>query len=346
MLKGCTKTLEDTWMQLAPVIELETATLEEKPQHTPRDVSSCTSELIESPDTSDFWATYKDHLELIDQPTLDLKSQEAQLSCYYKLEPPPLGDGKKRANDANGYYITTGPGTMQPLLDDIIARAEAQLDRLNETREQLLVIRQELEETILELNSTKTRLREALNTIVQKDAEIARLNSEIDSLNAEIARLKDNTAQLEDTVREKERQIAVLTEKLADRDLEIKNLKEHIRKLEIEMRKAGGGSRVGTSIVLVDGSKGEVIAIDNKWKFVILNLTDGFIDELTRESRVGLDLNTLDIQFDLMRPQAKGGEYVTRIRLREAKVAEGIGIADILVEWQQKPVEKGDLAIR
>ena len=347
MLKGRTQKLEDTLMKLAPVIELETATLEAKPEHTPRDISSCTSQIIADPDTSDFWITYKDHLELTDQDVMDLKSQEPQLACYYKLEPPPLGDGKKRAKDINKNYITTGDGTMQPLLDDIIARAEAQLDRMNETREQLLVIRQELETTITELNTTKVRLREALNTIVQKDAEIRRLNGVIDGLNREIEGLKGDIAELEDTVRERDHTITVLEEKLADRNLEIKQQAERIRLLMIKIRQGTDTAGEKTPVVLVDGVKGTVIAIDNKWKFVVLELSEEFKDEVTRESREGrIDLNKLNIPFDLFRPAAKGGEYVTRINLREAKINEGIGIADILIDWQQLPVLMDDEAIR
>lgn len=346
MLKGRTQKLEDTLIKLAPVIELQTASFEEgaRPTHAPRDIAPCTSELVENPQTSDFWNNYKDHLELPDQPVMDLKVKENELSLYYKLDPLT----GKRAKDINGYPITVGPGTMQPILDDMVERAAAQLDRLNETREQLLVIRQELETTIAELNTTKTRLREALNKIVQLEAEIARLNGVIDSLNAEIARLKDTIAQLEDTVREKDREIAVLTEKLADRDLEIKNLKEHIRKLEIEIRRITqpGSSGIDTAIVLKEGMKGKVVSVDNKWKFVILELSDEFIDELTRESRIGLDLTQLKLQFDLMRPQDKGGAYVSRIRLREAKVDGKIGIADILTDWQQLPISQGDEAFR
>lgn len=345
MLKGRTQKLEDTLIKLAPVIELETASLEEKPSHTPRDTSPCTSELISDPNTSGFWATYKDHLELPDQPVMDLKSKENELSLYYKLDPIT---GKRYKDPVSGYPVTTGPGTMQPLLDDIIARATAQLDRLNETREQLRVIREELEATITELNATKTRLREALNTIVQRDAEISRLNGVIDDLNNQIARLKDTIAQLEDTIREKDRQIAVLTEKLADRDLEIKNLKEHIRKLEIEIRRITqpGSSGIDTAIVLNQGVKGRVVSVDNTWKFVVLELTEEFIDELTRESRIGLDLTSLKLQFDLHRPNEKGGEYVTRVRLREANIDKKLGVADVLVNWQQLPILAGDEASR
>jgi prefoldin subunit 5 len=346
MLKGRTQKLEDTLIKLAPVIELETASFEEgeRPTHTPRDISPCTSEIIDAPDTSDFWATYKDHLELVDQPVMDFKSKENELTLFYKLDPVT----GKRAKDINGYNITTGDGTMQPLLDDIIDRAAAQLDRMNETREQLLVIRQELETTIDELNNTKTRLREALNKIVQLEAEISRLNGEIDSLNAEISRLKGTIAELEDTIREKDREIAVLTEKLADRDLEIKNLKEHIRKLEIEIRRITqpGSGGLDTAIVLKQGAKGKVVAVNNKWKFVIIELSDEFVDELTRESRIGLDLTQLKLPFDLQRPADKGSEYVTRVRLREANIDEKIGVADILVNWQQLPIMVGDEAYR
>lgn len=345
MLKGRTQKLEDTLIKLAPVIEIETATLEDKPSHIAKDIAACTSELLDNPEKSDFWNSYKDHLELPDQPVMDLKSKENELTLFYKLDPVT---GKRFKDPVSGYYVTQGPGTMQPLLDELIEKAENQLNRLNETRQQLLVIRQELEATITDLNSTKTRLREALNKIVQLDAEIGRLNSEIDKLNGEIATLNDRIAQLEDTIREKDREIGVLTEKLSDRDLEIKNLKEHIRKLEIEIRRVTqpGSGGVDTAIVLGDGVKGRVIAVDNKWKFVVVELSQEFIDELTKESRIGLDLTQLNLQFDLMRPAGQGRAYVCRIRLREARIDEKLGLGDILTEWQQIPIRIGDEAIR
>jgi hypothetical protein len=347
MLKGRTQKLEATLIKLAPVIELETASIEEgqEPTHIARDIATCTSELLDTPETSDFWATYKDHLELVDQDKMDLKSKENELTLYYRLNEL---DGSRWKDPVSGFPATIGPGTMQPLLDDIVARAAAQLDRMNETREQLLVLRQELEATIDDLNANKTRLREALNKIVQLEAEIVRLNGEIDGLNAEIGRLKEQIAQLEDTILEKDRDIAVLTEQLADRDLAIKGLKEHIRLLEIEMRRRDdpGGDKIKTAIVLKNGGKGKVIAVNNKWKFVIIELDEELASELTRRSRVGLDLLDLNLDFDLRRPSEKGGTYVSRITMREAHIDQNIGVCDVLVNWQQLPVLLGDEAYR
>lgn len=336
MLKGRTQKLEETLFRLSPVIEEKTAALDQKPDHVARDVDAVRAETVAAPKTSDFWTSYKDHLELTDQPKIDVKAKENELTLFYQLEDPIT---MKRARDPNGNYITKGPGTMQVILDDVVTKATEQLSRLEETRTQLTAIRKELEDCIAELNATKTQLRDRLVHIVSLEAEIARLKGEIETLKADIAAKAAQIAGLEETVREKDRQIATHLETISDRDLEIKNLKEYIRKLEVTL---GGGDV--ERIVLEPGAKGKVIGIDNQWKFVIFEPNATLIDELTRQSRIGMDLAKIDAQLDVFRPAEKGRKYITRIRLIQMKDENGkkVCTADILSNWQQNPIFLGD----
>lgn len=343
MLKGRTQKLETTLMQLAPLIEEKTADLETKPIHPKRDIANVTAEVLDNPDTSSFWDTYKDHLELTDQPTLNLKSKEVELTLFYRIDPVT----QKPDKDMNGNRITSGEGTMQAILDDLVKKAGNQLDRVNETRQQLQIVRKELEDTIEELNRMKADLRQSKRRIVELEAQVSRLNSELDAEKAETARLRAQVASLEETIRERDREITTHLETISDRDLEIKNLKLHIEKLNKALRGIAASGETTTSIVLEAGRKASVIGIDNSWKFVLLQLDDAFVEELSRESRIGLDFSDLRIELDLYRPEARGGQYVCRVMLRQVNDGEDgkkVGIADIMTNWSQLPILKDDEA--
>lgn len=343
LLKGRTQKLENTLFQLAPLIEVKTADMPDpRPEHPKRDTSPCTADTAIQVAFSEWWNNYKDNLELLDQPMMDLKKKENDLTLYYKINPI---DGKLM-KDVNGQYVTDGEGTMQFILTDFVKKTEDQLKRLNETREQLTAIRKELEDTVKELNDQKTKLRQALKTIVDRDATIEKLNGEIASLKAEIEKLKGEIATLNDTIREKDREIAVRDEKIADRDAQIVGLKLHIKALEIQIREIKGGAPP-TELALNPGEKGKIVAVNNEMKFVMLDIDDKFKDELTNQSRLGLvNLSDMNLLLDVKRPGDKGDAYVTRISVKQINTETKRAFGDILENWQQLPINAGDIVYK
>ena len=338
LLKGRTQKLEDTIIMLGTTLETEPAVIEVPPEHPARDVSPCTAELIETPEYSKYWNSYSNELELVAPETMDIGSQRATLMTYYLRDPIT---GEIQRDPTYGTPIVEGEGTMQEVLDDIIARAEAQYNRLNETRQQLIDVREEKIKTINDLNRRKQELRQALHKIVQLEAHIRELEAKIAALESKIRNLEARIAELEAEVAELKRTVQEREETIAERDAEIETLKKEIEKLK---GKEGPVERVWTSRIDSE-QKGPVVAVDNEWNFVVFKVTDKFIEEITSIMEK-LDENEPkpNIQFIVRRSRGGGpGSFVTKIRFKQLRKDEKLCVADILTNWLQQPVQAGDV---
>lgn len=232
---------------------------------------------------------------------------------------------------------------MQEILDDIREYAARQLTRLDDTREELRKLREEYIQTVRELNQRKQELRQDKNTIVQLNNRIAQLEQTIRDKDREIAQLRDEIRGLNDTIADRDRQILEMQELIAERDAEIEFLKGRIRQLEGERpatHELHGDIFVGK---IEPGVKGSVSTINAEWGFTVLDLTDEFMREIMGEL---LDGPVPRIDLYVRRPdKADGsvGEFVTKMRLRQIRTEEKLGVADILSNWQQLPVRTGDV---
>ena len=343
LLKGRTTKLEAALISLGATVEAEPGSLDRVPEYPARDLSPCTDELIDTPELSDFWDNYSNELEIADLATLNLSLLKKDLMTYYKRD----AMGKIERDRTTGYKRTDGPGTMQGVIDDLQAKAEAQYNLLNETRQVLVSVRQELVSTITELNKRKGDLRTALNEIENLKAEIVRLKAEITSLKQRIGELEEETRMLQDQLAEEQLKVALLQEETAEKDLTIEQLKAENDKLRVSTDKvstsAPGGAQPGAQPVqaIEPGAKGIVAAVNEDWRFVVIQLTEAFMREL-----LGDDLSAPVPAVELMikRPGKKGEEiFVTKVRLLQIKRSEKLGIADVMTEWQQSPVEKEDV---
>jgi hypothetical protein len=91
---------------------------------------------------------------------------------------------------------------------------------------------------------------------------------------------------------------------------------------------------------IVGGEKGVVTAVNPAWRFVILELTDQFIAEVTGNDPT--QPPALPVELYIKRKGAKD-EFVTKIRLVQIRQDQKMGIADILDDWQQLPAQAGDV---
>ena len=343
LLTGRARKLENAIIAIGTTIEAEPAAGDIKPSYPAKDISEVTSEELDTPRLSSFWDSYEHDLELLDQPTLNVGKQRTELMLYYKVDPIT----GKPERDIQGLKITSGPGTMQGVLDDILGKSEEQLNRLNTTRQQLTDVRAELVATITELNDLKRSHRTALRKIEDLEAEIVQHKAEIASLKQDIAQLEEEKRGLEDQIAEQRRQIELLEDEKAERDLTIERLRADLKKFEDMISQPADSSgtgamkaAAGTFTGQVDpGEKGHVLAVDAQWNFVVVELTDAFLGELLSDEDGGIP------QLDLMIKRMAGGEetFVTKVRLIQVNKAEKRGICDILPDWQQLPVEQGDV---
>ena len=159
ILMGRTQKLEQALIAVGATIEAVAPSVDEKPDYPARDLSETTASFLPEPERSDFWEHYAAQLEIDADRYLDLAAHRAQLTSYYKIDPITL---RPVRDPFSGQKITAGKGTMQALLDDVMDKAEAQLHKLNQTRDQLRGTRDELVDVVTELNTKKQDLRSAL----------------------------------------------------------------------------------------------------------------------------------------------------------------------------------------
>ena len=341
ILKGRTQKLERTVIALGTTIEAQIADAKAG-MYPARDLSDCTAQPLDTPERSDFWDRYKSQLEVQDVLKLDLNPKKIQLMQYYQLDPVTLQPAR---DPATGQKMVSGAGTMQEVLDDVLAKAAAQLARLNETRQQLTDIREELIRVITELNERKATLRLRLREIVDLKDQITRLETRIKQLEGEVEGLKQEKRALEAQVADLQGQAEKLNQEKADLEELNKQLKKEIADLRkgVDATKKTDGTGEGVPVQMAKmerGAKGAVITVNPTWNFVVLKLNDVCLNEVIAENGV-----VLPAELFVKRPARDGQEekFITKVRLIQANRGQKIGVADILTDWQQAPVQDGDI---
>ena len=330
-------------LEAQPPVEMPARSLPE------RDISPVTAVENPNPDRKTFWSTYPFQLEQDNLKPLDYNTDAMarQLRQYYLEEFDAVKNKPVRVLDPRDprKYSTSGKGTLQEALDNLFARAKAQNETLNTTRAQLKKTAEELVDLINEFNRLKQssradkKLIEELRAeitrltgvVAEREAKISKLEATIKDLEIEEARLKDEIVKLKETIISNETTITAQEKEIARlRDPgngPVKKEKEIARNLEN---------------VLTPGDKGKVVAHDDKLKFVVVALSPAFMKELLGEK---LDQGLPQIEMMIRRPGLKSaaGDFVTRIRLRQVVRDQGLVVADVLIDWQQHPLETGDV---
>jgi hypothetical protein len=330
-------------LEAQPPVEMPARSLPE------RDISPVTAVENPNPDRKTFWSTYPFQLEQDNLKPLDYNTDAMarQLRQYYLEEFDTVKNKPVRVLDPRDQrkYATSGKGTLQEALDNLFARAKAQNETLNTTRAQLKKTAEELVDLINEFNRLKQssradkKLIEELRAeitrlagvVAEREGKISKLEATIKDLEIEEARLKDEIVKLKETIISNETTITAQEKEIARlRDPgngPVKKEKEIARNLEN---------------VLTPGDKGKVVAHDDTLKFVVVELSPAFMAELLGEK---LDQGLPQIEMMIRRPGLKSdaGDFVTRIRLRQVVRDQGLVVADVLIDWQQHPLETGDV---
>ncbi len=347
---GRTRKLENAIIAVGSTLEKEPAVVDSKPHYPAKDISDVTSGEVDAPQLSKFWDSYDPALEIEDQPMLNLAKKKNQLMTYYKIDPVT---GKPEKGPM-GNKLTSGKGTMQEVLDEVISKANEQHDILNATREQLVAVRKELVSTISEYNALKQNVRASLKDYDDMKSRIMTLGDELNKQKEKVAELEDEKIGLEDTIAEQRRTIADDADKIAENELKIKNLKAELKRIRDlggrSLTSSSGGSSQAASVaqaggtakaIQIDpGKKGEVIAVNSEWNFVVAKLSDKFFNEIMPDANSPVPQITLMIK----RIDSDNKEvFVTKAKLIQVKRGEKIGIFDMLPDWQQMPAKKGDV---
>jgi outer membrane murein-binding lipoprotein Lpp len=356
ILKGRTYKLEEGLIRLARTLEAEPPKAPETPPAYPaRDIAGVTADIIDNPTTSPFWNTYKHELESLDQPLVDLNPRRRELMSYYKINPITM---KPERDQLTNLKISSGPGTTQAVIDYAIERASEQYNLLTETRQQLQIIRDELIITVRDLNDQKKFLRDRLVHIVQLNNEIAQLNRTIDGLrrdlqaaNDEIAEKKLQIADLEAQIQKLEEDNDGLTLKTEEQAKIIDELRNRIRDLMNPTKTDDPGMEMTSSVTLdrirgkiPAGVKGRVISVDQKNLFVVMDVEPTFIKELFGAVTDG-PLPMVELLIQRENPEGGKSTFISKVRLSQVKREKNLVIGDILSDWQQGPINEGDIVL-
>ena len=346
LLINRTHLLEEQFLKVAKTIEAAEPPDAGQPNYVAKDTSPVTSKEIDNPERSAFWSTYQFKLEAPNQPALNLDSNEKrlQLRHYYQTAKDANGKDVRVKDPVNqGEYSTKGPGTMQELLDQVLDRATKQNAALNKTRVELQKVREELGTTIEEYNKLKQDSRADKKTIEEKNKEIDTLNEKIRGLERKISALEEDKKNLaaevaegKDTIEKDKAQIDELTKQVKDQAKQIKDL--------IGRTKIPGQEKTSSAEAYqgAPGDKGKIVAVDDKLKFVVVELSDASMTEMLGEQR---DRPLPQIELMVRRPGYKSatGEFITRIKFRQVLRQKNLIVADIQIDWQQAPVEVNDV---
>ncbi len=341
LLKGRAQKLEGAIIRLGALIE------EEAPRGTPaqypeRDISPLTIDFLDDQEFSTFWATYSNSYEVADAAPMNLKRREAELMAYYKRDA-----GGKVLKDARGLNVTSGEGTMQGVLDELLDKAEAQYNLLNDTREQMARTRAELVKTIQDMNTAKSGYRQSIAKVQEAEEAKVRMEGELQMAKREAAEAKEEQRALENAVAEERRQLQFVEEQKIELEDNISQLKEEIAGLRGQTPLKPTPSDVQQSdidqIVVDPGTKGTVVAVNETWNFVILALTDATLTELLGEN---MDKEPGAVEYMIKRKIGDQETFVTKIQLQQVRRDKKLAIASIMTDWQQSGVQEGDVVFR
>ena len=343
ILIGRAHMLEDMFVKVAGTFEAEDIPETPQPSYPQRDISAVTSREIENPERSAFWDSYNHKYEPAATPppmfNIGDNTHRLQLRTYYHKG----ADGKYEIDSLTGKPTKKGPDTMSTLLDQIYERANAQYKVLTATRAELPRLREELINTIEELNNLKQAARTDKRIIEERDARIAELEGQKRELESKVERLNEEIKEMQ----EKE---AELNQQIAEKDDELTQLNDKVKRLQekVAVLSGTGGVQINPTApavaegVLTPGDKGKIVSLNDEWKFAIVEFSNDFVTELVGPAR-DRPLPLIEVMVrrpDIADPDAA---FVTRLKLRQIIREKNLVIADILSDWQQKPVMVGDV---
>lgn len=342
--------LEDYIVKIANTIEKADAPRSMVSPEAKKDISPIEARQIDTPEMSNLLEEYNAQLESANLETFrwDTSQIRLQLRQLYFLD----GNGQTVPDVANyNKPMTKGKGTMAELLDQLLDRAKAQQACLNTTRSALAELRGKLEAEVSDYNRLKPEVRvskvneEELKQKVSQvnqekmvlEEQVTKLKSRVEEQSGEITSLKDEVSTAKD-------ETAVAKEECAALEKKVQQLQKLMQQMAQQQSQSAGATVSGTSAVtsLPAGNKGKVADVNNKLMFCVIEFTDEAMKEMLGAARQ----NALpSLTLGILRKGFNGaaGEFVGKVRLRQSVSGKNFVIADILGDWSQSPVEKGDV---
>ena len=342
--------LEDYIVKIANTIEKADAPRSMVAPEAKKDISPIEARQIDSPEMSNLLEEYNAQLEAGNLETFkwDTSQVRLQLRQLYYLE-----NGEIVPDVANyNKPMTKGKGTMAELLDQLLERAKAQQASLNTTRSALADLRGKFEAEVSDYNKLKPEVRAAkvnedelkqkVSQVSQEkmvlEEQLTKLKSRVEEQSGEITSLKDEVSTAKD-------ETAVAKEECAALEKKVQQLQKLMQQMAQQQSQSAGAPVTGGASAVTSlpaGNKGKVADVNNKLMFCVIEFSDEAMDQMIGSARK----NALPaLTLGVLRKGFKGaaGEFVGKVRLRQSVAGKNFVIADILGDWSQAPMEKGDV---
>ena len=352
LLSDRNRAMEDYIVRLARTIEKADAPRPMTVPEAKKDISPIEARQVDTPEMENVLEEYPAQLEAQNLETFnwDTSAVRLQLRQLYMLGP----DGQVVPDAANyNKPMTKGKGTMAELMDQLFERAKAQQATLNNTRAALIEIRGKLEATVSEYNKLKPDARQLKMTEEELKQKITQLGQEKQTLEEQVTKLKSRVEEqtgeitsLKDEVSTAKDETEAAKEENAALEKKVKQLQKLMQQMAQQQNQASGaasGGPGGTAVTsLPAGEKGKISAVDNKLMFCVIEFTDEAMKEMLGPERQGA-LPALKLIVRRKGFKGPAGEFVGKVALRQSVSGKNFVIADILGDWSQAPVEKGDV---
>lgn len=223
----------------------------------------------------------------------------------------------------NGVKKTDGPGTLDAKLKEVAAKAEVQYTRLNDTRLGLEQTRGTLNTTSNTLVSTEKDLSQTKDTLKKTETDLTASKEDADRKAGQITELTQQKTALESDVEAKKGEIVKLTDKLGDKESQLEATKRFVEKLQKDLASIMHGFT--ESNAPPPGLQGQILIVNTNWNFVVMDIMP--------EGRM-IPMTDLTIQ--------RADKLVGKVRISEVMMERRFAFGEILMDWQQVPIAKGD----
>jgi 3-methyladenine DNA glycosylase Tag len=214
--------------------------------------------------------------------------------------------------------------TENRLANELLAQYRSVLMEQDSELEDIIRENEELKQKVTEVEAAKTAAEE----------QVTKVKSQVEELTAEVTSLKDEVSSAKD-------ETDAVKEDLAKSQKLVEQLKTRLQSQQqpVAAQAASGGV---SAAQVTAGNKGKVVAVNDEGMFAVVEMSDDAMNELIGEERKnGLPL----IEMALRRAGFNGpsGEYIGRIRLRQAISGKNLVIVDVLGDWKQSDIKVGDV---
>ena len=347
LLKDSNEQLRNCIVKLSSFIEAEDAPAD-KPIEVGIDKEAREAREVDDPQLTELLDDYHPEYEKSNLKLMKWgDAQAVQLRKLYDLD----SDGNKKPDPATpGKFISKGPGTAQELVDKITERASKQNEVLNKTRNELANLRGKLQTLAGEYNKLPKEIRLGKIEIEKKEKELEKLTTEKAAVEDQLQKSKAEVEELKTEVTSLKEEVSAAKDETEAVKEDLNKAKETVERLTNMLKtqtapRVASGSAAAGGGQLTNGDKGKISAVDNERLYAVVKFDDAALDELIGAERNG----ALPPHGMLVVRAVKGADgteswkIVGKVRLRQWTPKTNLVTVDILQDWQQAPIEVGDV---